>query len=137
MLEDASVPSLAPLYHEPYRVLERRDKYFNLQLGSRTDVLSVDRLKPAFSKDPISAALPPVHGYPVLSHALRASDPSPSPPSTDVPAWNSVKKGIHFRLPPPVPTRQNPCRNVHDRSNVSAVSPPFLLGGLLWWTHFS
>ena len=57
--EDASIPSLAPLYQGPYLVLERKDKFFRLQLGSRTDVVSVDRLKPAFSEDPIQAASPP------------------------------------------------------------------------------
>ena len=55
--EDAFVPSLAPLYRGPYLVLEQRDKFFRLQLGSRTDVVSVDKLKSAFFKDPISAAL--------------------------------------------------------------------------------
>jgi len=28
--EDASVPSLSPLYRGPYKVLERRDKFFRL-----------------------------------------------------------------------------------------------------------
>ena len=46
--EDASIPSLAPLYRGPYLVLERKSKFFRLQIGSRTDVVSVDRLKPAF-----------------------------------------------------------------------------------------
>ena len=46
--EDASIPSLAPLYCGPCLVLEKSDKYFRLQLGSRTDVVSMDRLKPVF-----------------------------------------------------------------------------------------
>ena len=60
--EDASIPSLAPFYPGPFLVLERKDKFFHLQLGSRTDVVSVDRLKPAFSEDPIQAASPPARG---------------------------------------------------------------------------
>ena len=56
--EDASVPSLAPLDPEPYLVFELQIKFFRLQLGSMTDMVSVDRIKPAFSDDPISAALP-------------------------------------------------------------------------------
>ena len=56
--EDSSIPSLAPLYWGPYLVLEGKDKYFHLQLGSRTDVVSVDRLNPAFLEDPIQNALP-------------------------------------------------------------------------------
>ena len=64
--EDASIPSLASLYFGPYLVLEQRDKFFLLQLGSRSDVASVDRLKPAFSESPISAVSPPLCGRPAL-----------------------------------------------------------------------
>ena len=78
--EDSSTPSLAPLYRGPYLILERKDKYFHLNLGSRTDVVSVDRLKPAFSEDPIQAALPPARGRPALRTALGAPDPPPSSP---------------------------------------------------------
>ena len=84
--EDSSIPSLAPFYRGPYLVLERKDKFFRLQLGSRTDVVSVDRLKPAFSEDPTQAALSPVRGRPALCPALRAPDPPPSSPYTAVPA---------------------------------------------------
>ena len=55
--EDASI---SPLYRGPYLVLERRTDFFRLQLGERMDVVSVDRLKPAFSDEPISPALPPL-----------------------------------------------------------------------------
>ena len=58
--EDASVPFLAPFYRSPYLVLEYRDKFFCLRMGDKTDVVSVDRLKPAFSDVPISPALPPL-----------------------------------------------------------------------------
>ena len=57
--ENASTPFLAPLYIDPYMVLERRDKFFRLQIGSRTDVVSVFCLKPVFSDKPLSPALPP------------------------------------------------------------------------------
>ena len=121
----ASVPSLVPLYRGPYLVLEQRDKFFSLQLGSRADVVTVDLLKLAFSEDPISAALPPVLGGP----ALRAPKPLPSPPTAAVPAQSSVKKSVWFQLLPPVPARSNPGQTVQDRSNCSAISPPVLLGG--------
>jgi len=45
---DAHHSPLQPRYEGPYAVLERRDKDFKLQLGSRTSWISVDRLKPAF-----------------------------------------------------------------------------------------
>ena len=60
--EDASVPPLASLYRSPYLILERRTKLFCLQLGDRMDIVSVDKLKPAFSDEPISPALPPLRG---------------------------------------------------------------------------
>ena len=55
--EDASVPPLSPLYPGPYKVLEQQTKFFRLQLGDRIDVVSVDRLKPAFSYEPFSPAV--------------------------------------------------------------------------------
>ena len=63
--EDASNPSLAPLYNGPYLVLEQRDKFFCFQVGFRTDVVSVDRLKPVFSDEPVSPAILPTRGRPV------------------------------------------------------------------------
>ena len=118
--KDASVPSLAPLYRGPYLVLEQRDKFFRLQLGSRMDVVSLDQLKPGFSKDPISVALPPVCGQPALRPALWAPDPP--------------KKSVWFQLPPPVPVWRNPRQMVCYRRLCSAVSLLLLLEGLLWPT---
>ena len=90
---------MAPLYRGPYLVLERKDKFFRLQLGSRTDVVSVDRLKSAFQ-----AASPPARGQSISCPALGAPDPPPSSTtSATVPAGGSVQKPVRFRLPPPVP----------------------------------
>ena len=36
---DAVTPPLTPLYHGPYRVLLRSDKFFRLQIGNREDTL--------------------------------------------------------------------------------------------------
>ena len=58
--EDASIPPLSTLYRSPYLVLERQTKFFRLQLGDRTDIVSVNSLKPAFLDEPISATLPPL-----------------------------------------------------------------------------
>ena len=35
-------------YSGPYRVISRNEKYFTIQIGSRKDNVSIDRLKPAF-----------------------------------------------------------------------------------------
>ena len=71
VFDDTSIPSLAPLYCGPYLVLERQEKFFRLQVGSRTYVVSVNRLKPVFSADPISVDVPPAQGPPVF----RPPDP--------------------------------------------------------------
>ena len=47
--EDASKPSLAPLYHGPYLVVEQQRKFFHQQIGTRIDSVSVDRMKSVFS----------------------------------------------------------------------------------------
>ena len=35
-------------YQGPFKVLERHDKYVKLNLGNRHDMVSLDRIKPAF-----------------------------------------------------------------------------------------
>ena len=57
--EDASKPSLSPLYRGPYLVIKRRSKFFRLQVGDKVDSVSVDRLKPVFSDSPVMPAAPP------------------------------------------------------------------------------
>ena len=121
--EDASVPPLAPLYRSPYLVLERRGKFFRHQMGDKTDVVSVDRLKPAFSDVPIS--LPPLRGRPALKPPPDAVPVARPPPAVvHGPAhWKTVT----FHLPPEVPTCQNPHRAARGRRICSAISPPFFL----------
>ena len=48
VLHDAAQPPLSPPYRSPFRVLQRREKAFQLQLGNRVDWVSIDRLKPAY-----------------------------------------------------------------------------------------
>ena len=130
--EDAFIPSLAPLYHGPYLVLEQRDKFFRLQIGSRTDVVSVHCLKPVFSDKPVSPALPPARGRPALQVPGLIIDP---PVVLDLPSATlpvRPERRVHFQLPPSVPARRNPCRATCYRRICSAISPPLLLGGVLW-----
>ena len=86
MGDDASIPSLAPLYCGPYLVLEKHDKYFHLQLGFRTNVVSVDRLKPIFSSDPVSVAVPLARGHSVL----HPPDPALRPPDLLAPSSSAA-----------------------------------------------
>ena len=62
--DDASKPPLSPLYRGPYKVLERFEKFFILQIGNKSDSVSVDRLKAVFSSVPVTPAAPPTRGQP-------------------------------------------------------------------------
>ena len=42
--EDASIQPLSQLYRGPYKVLSCQDKFFSLEIGSRTDTISIDCL---------------------------------------------------------------------------------------------
>ena len=70
--------------------------------------LSVDWLKPAFSKDPISAALLPAWGCPASRPPLSEPDPLPSPSSATIPARGSARKDVWFQLPSTVSAQRNP-----------------------------
>jgi transposase InsO family protein len=62
----ASTP-LSPSYSGPYRVISRSPKYFTLDLGDRSDVVSVDRLKPHSGASALQPAAAPRRGRPPLS----------------------------------------------------------------------
>lgn len=42
---------LTAQYDGPFRILERNDKFYKLQLDNRTDNISIDRLKPAYLEE--------------------------------------------------------------------------------------
>ena len=56
-------PPLLPLYDGPYKVTAKSPKVFELQLGTRQEKVSVDRLKPCLSSE-VSLAAPPRRGSP-------------------------------------------------------------------------
>ena len=114
--EDSSKHPLSPLYRGPYLVVSRSPKYFSLQMGSKTDSVSVDRLKTVLSEFPVTAQTPPCRGRPLLSpkppapfppvpKPLTLKPPAPPPPisghPTPFPRATSPKKKVHFS--PPVP----------------------------------
>ena len=61
---DARRPPLTPLYHGPYKVIERGSKTFRLKMGDKEDVVSVDRLKATFSEADPTQVSPPRRGRP-------------------------------------------------------------------------
>ena len=57
-------PPLAINYAGPYLMLEKGPKVFKLQIGTREDVITRDRLKPHLGQAPPVAADPPRRGRP-------------------------------------------------------------------------
>ena len=43
---------LQPPYQGPFNVIGRQNKFYKLDLGTRQDTVSIDRLKPAFLEEP-------------------------------------------------------------------------------------
>ena len=93
---DGHKQPLSAAYDGPYRVVQRSARFFTLQLGARTDTVSVHRLKPATLAAGSQAAEPPKRGRPRLTTA------APSPPAVLVP------KRVRFLLPPPAPAEDSP-----------------------------
>jgi hypothetical protein len=60
-------PPLAPTYKVPFRVLQRFPHSFRLQIGSRSDTVSIHRLKPSnVPQDVVPAQPPPSQTSPFL-----------------------------------------------------------------------
>ena len=148
--EDASKPPLAPLYRGPYLVVSRSPKYFTLQVGSKTDAVSVDRLKPVLSDFPVTVQDPPRKGRPPLPPRPPApkppapkppapKPPAPKPPTpsrpTPLPTARAPKKKVRFSPPVPAaaPTRRNPRRVVRDK-HLFSLHVLKMLEGPLWRT---
>ena len=113
--EDASKPSLSPLYRGPYQVIEQRSKFFRLQIGTKVDSVSVDRLKPVISDVPVIPVTPPPQGRP----PLRQSKDPPDLSSAGKPSA-SKKKSVMFLNQPIIIPRRNPHRQVRKE----VLAPP-------------
>ena len=104
-------------------VLNRFPKFFLLQVGSKTNSVSVDRLKPVLSEFPVVSQDPPPQGKPP-----NPKPPAPRPPAPKPPAPSLVHATPHFianrnsslipRSPSrfsSLPTRRNPRRAVRNK----------------------
>jgi len=120
--EDTSKPPLSPLYRGPYLVLSKYPKYFQVQIGSKSDSVSVDRLKPVLSDRPLVPQLPPQRGRPPLAPAPLAPAPLAPAPTSPAPLQRAqrMKKRVRFspQQPSPLPVRRNPRREVRDKHRV-------------------
>ena len=73
--KDGHVAPLAPLYEGPYKVLAHSLKTFQLQVGKGVEVVSVQRLKPAFTADDEAPVEPSCRGRPPRQPPLVPPDP--------------------------------------------------------------
>jgi Integrase core domain/Integrase zinc binding domain len=67
-----ALPLLACKYEGPYKVLQRTEKYFTVQIGGKQDSVSVDRLKPYTALGKVLPAAPPRRGRPPIVAAPAA-----------------------------------------------------------------
>jgi hypothetical protein len=68
------VPSLQPLHMGPYRVLSGGDKCFTVEIGGKSEVVSIDRLMPHLGQALIVPAPTPARGRPLLLLQCRPED---------------------------------------------------------------
>ena len=83
---DAAQPPLSPAYDGPFLVLERSLRFFKLQLGGKTDVISTLRLKACHTPPDVTAAVPPRRGRPRSAPPLETVASAPAPPRASAPA---------------------------------------------------
>ncbi|GFO15326.1 Pol polyprotein [Plakobranchus ocellatus] len=91
-------------YDGPFRVVAPGDKTFRIMVGSREEVISADRLKPAYVDltGPVTVAQPPRRGRPPLEQAEptnqeNAAELESSPPRQQS---RSTRSGRAVHLPP-------------------------------------
>jgi len=94
---DAVQPPLQPLYDGPYPVLERSLRFFYLQLGDRTDVVSTSHLTACHAQTDAASAVPPRRGRPPILR--RPRDPA-APPARRHKVRLRMQPEV-IRLPPP------------------------------------
>lgn len=90
---DAVKAPLTPSYDGPYRVLHKTQKSATILLNGREEVVSLDRLKPAYVETPPKELPADIVGAPV---DLLVTKPASSPP----------RRRVHFA----VPSGRGPCR---------------------------
>ena len=56
--DDSVKNPLKPLYKGPFKIVDRKDKFFTIEINQKHDTVSVDRLKPAFCTDIVNTSIP-------------------------------------------------------------------------------
>ena len=67
---------MADKYSGPYKVLERANKAWKVQVGDRVEIISRDRLKPHLGGVEPVAARPPTRGWPRTASSSSVASPA-------------------------------------------------------------
>jgi hypothetical protein len=66
--------AILPLYSGPYLVLSRLPKFFQLLVSGKTEMISMDRLKPHWGSEAVTPPQLLRHGRPLLAQPLAPGD---------------------------------------------------------------
>ncbi|PIK59982.1 pol polyprotein [Apostichopus japonicus] len=72
---DATRKPLQPPYNGPYKILSRSDKFFTLDINGRTNTVSVDRLKVAYTDFALPPARDAAESTPFFSPSVEVAQP--------------------------------------------------------------
>ncbi|CAE1236829.1 unnamed protein product [Acanthosepion pharaonis] len=95
---DAVKKPLTPTYQGPFKVLKGSEKHLTIDRGSRTDSISIDRVKPAFlGKSPRETE--PVSTHPEPSPASTTTQSQPSQPRQNHPPLHLGRPVLEGKSP--------------------------------------
>ena len=97
---DAVRKPLQPPYDGPFKVLQRADKFFILDINGKQDTVSLDHLKPAFLDPSILESLPTTPS--VADRVCKAQHPAIVPPqqaSSTAPPAVTTRSGRRVKPP--------------------------------------
>jgi cleavage and polyadenylation specificity factor subunit 1 len=123
--------SLQTPYTGPYAVIARSDKWFDVQLGTRTERISIDRLKIAHvAPGDVKVAQPPLRGRPPKATTAATAAPAPDAMEDHGPTENQPmfpappSEARNGGLPPSAPKTPPTYAQVTSRSGRQIRPPP-------------
>ena len=109
---DTRKSALQDPYEGPFRVLARRQKTYDIDVGGRQETVSLDRLKPAHTdrNQPVRPALRKRRGRPPMKREVQVPNPPLLPALPAAPRRRGRPKKILALLPParPIPYKHSP-----------------------------
>ena len=94
---DAKKPPLQPTYNGPFKVVDRKTRHFVIARNDgRTDTVSIDRLKPAYSMVSSDTHIEQSHSSSYQPHIPSSQSHSVTP---ILPPLTHTRSGRHVQLP--------------------------------------